>query len=49
MRFNTRVEEAVRLGEETLEGVDHFIYLGGIVNKTGGCDKDIKSRLGAVK
>ena len=49
MKLNTRVEEAIRLGEETLENVDHFTYLGGIVTKTGGCDEDIKSRLGKAR
>ena len=49
MRLNTRVEEAIRLGEETLEDVDHFTYLGGIVTKTGGCDEDIKGRIGKAR
>ena len=49
MRFNTRVEERVRLGEELLEDVDQFTYLGGIVSKKGGCDEDIRSRLGKAR
>ena len=39
MRFNTRVEERVRLCEELLEDVDQFTYLGGIVSKKGGVMK----------
>ena len=49
MRFNTRMEERVRLDEERLEDVEQFTYLGRIVSKKGGCDEDIRSRLGEAR
>ena len=49
MRLNTKVKEHIMLGEEALEEVDSFTYLGGIVTKKGGCDEDIRSRLSKAR
>ena len=43
------MEERVTLGEELLEDVDQFPHKRGIVSKKGGCDEDIRSRLGKAR
>lgn len=44
-RANTSQIKAVRLGEQHIEVVDKFTYLGTIINLTGGTDDDVKARI----
>ena len=49
MRINNKAEEEVHLQGQDLEDVDDFTYLGSVVSKDGGADKDIKQRLGKAR
>ena len=49
MRANTNNKDALRLREENIEDVNKFTYLGSVVNKTGGTDDDIKSRIAKAR
>ena len=41
----TRNEDKIIVNNETVEDVNEFIYLGAMVDKEGGGDRDIKNRL----
>ena len=49
MRINTSRTEPIRLGDNEIEGVTSFTYLGSIVDTTGGTDQDIKIRIGKAR
>ena len=42
---NTRNEDNIQIGNEVVEDVDQFVYLGAIVDKEGGENRDIQHRL----
>ena len=44
LRAKTTNTNPIPLGGEPIEDVDSFTYLGSIVSKTGGTDKDVKTR-----
>ena len=48
MRANTSPAEAIHLGEQQIEDVCKFTYLGSIV-KIGGADKDTKARINKAR
>jgi hypothetical protein len=37
--------EKLMMGNEKINQVDSFTYLGSIINKDGGCSEDVKSRI----
>ena len=37
--------EKVMFGNEKINQLDSFTYLGSIITKDGGCSKDVKSRI----
>jgi len=39
----------IKVKDEVLEQVDHFIYLGSMVTSDGKCDTEIKRRIGKAK
>jgi hypothetical protein len=41
----TTNREPVKLRDETLDEVEPFTYLGSIVDKQGGTDADVKTRI----
>ena len=45
LRINAKNTEAVKVGSRTLEEVEKFTYLGSIVDRNGGSEADIKSRI----
>ena len=45
IRINADSNEQVKIGDEPLEEVDSFTYLGSIVNKQAGSEEDIVNRL----
>ena len=45
LRLEIIEDEKVTLGEEKLDQVDSFTYLGIINSKDDGCSEDIKSRI----
>ena len=49
MRINTSRTEPIRLGDNEIEDVTSFTYLGSIVDTTGGTDQDIKIRIGKAR
>ncbi|KAJ8346707.1 hypothetical protein SKAU_G00281080 [Synaphobranchus kaupii] len=46
IRVNNRSEESVKLNGEQIADVEEFTYLGSMVNKEGGSDRDITARIG---
>jgi len=39
-------DRQIKLGEEVLEQVTKFVYLGGTLTKDGRCTEDIRRRIG---
>ena len=49
VRLNSNVKEKVNIDGRTIDDVDTFTYLGGVVTSKGGCDEDISNRLCKAK
>ena len=49
MRLNSNIREQVQIDGKTIDDVDTFTYLGGVVTSKGGCDEDISNRLCKAK
>jgi hypothetical protein len=49
MKINTTVQLTITVGGEPIKEVDSFIYLGSVVDRQGGTDHDIKSRIGQAR
>jgi len=49
MPINNKKQEPITLQDEDLNEVEKFVYLGSVVNKDGGTDKDIKSRINKAR
>lgn len=45
LRINNKSEEALMLGEEDIEKVSSFCYLGSIISEDGGTTEDIRCRI----
>ena len=45
MRVNTNQDAAALLEGQAIEEVNKSTYLGSVVSKTGGTDKDVKARI----
>ena len=48
MRYNAEVQSPVLIDGKEVD-VDSFTYLGSIVNKTGGAQKDVTARVGKAR
>ena len=48
-KINTSSREAVKLGDNNLEEVKTFTYLGSVMNQQGGTDADVKTRIGKAR
>ncbi|XP_056022193.1 uncharacterized protein LOC130055047 [Ostrea edulis] len=46
MKINTTVQLLVTVGDEPIKEIESFIYLGSVMDRQGGTDRDIKSRIG---
>ena len=46
LKVNNTSGDTIKLKGENLEDVEYFTYLGSVVNKEGGTDKDICARIG---
>ena len=49
MLINNTVDDGIVLDGEILAEVESFTYLGSVIAKDGGADKDIKTRIGKVR
>ena len=49
MKTRPNQQEHVRIGEQVLEEVDSFCYLGSIIDRNGGTEADVKSRIGKAQ
>ena len=49
LRINASSREAVKLGDNNLEEVETFTYLGSVINQQGGTDADVKTRIGKAR
>ena len=49
MRVNSRQQDPIQLQQEDLKEAEKFVYLGSVVNKDGGTDEDIKSRINKAR
>ena len=46
LRINANRDDPIMLENEEIDDVNEFLYLGAYVNKHGGTDQDIRSRIG---
>jgi hypothetical protein len=46
---NSRVAEAFRIGEEAIERVDDFLYLGSKIDENGGTILDVQQRINKAR
>ena len=49
MRYKAKDQTPVSIDGKDVEDVESFTYLGAIVNKTGGAEQDITSRVGKAR
>ena len=49
MKINTQSTDPVTLDGNRIEEVESFIYLGSIIDKQGGTEADVKSRIGKAR
>lgn len=49
MKVNTQGSQSVKLNQTNLPEVETFTYLGSVINKQGGSDADIKTRIGKAR
>ena len=49
LRMNCKNQETLKLEGEEIEDVDNFIYLGAVVDKHGGTERDINRRLSLAR
>lgn len=49
MKVNVRKEVSITVRAEPVEEVKSFTYLGSVMNREGGSDEDIRSRLGKAR
>ena len=49
MHIHNTIDDGIVLDGDILEDVDSFTYLGSVVAKDGGADKDIKTRIGKAR
>ena len=45
LRLGISEDEKVKLGNEKIDQMDIFTYLGSIISKDGGSSEDVKSRI----
>ena len=48
-KVNSTSTVSVTLGEEAIEEVEHFTYLGSIVGTHGGTELDVMARIGKAR
>ena len=49
VRINAGTDEPVTIEGEELGEVESFTYLGSIMDKSGGTDADVKTRIGKTR
>ncbi|VDP73603.1 unnamed protein product [Schistosoma mattheei] len=49
LKYNTENTKPITLDGETLEDVESFTYLGSIIDKQGGSDAEVKTRIGKAR
>ena len=49
LRANTTSHVPLNIEGQEIEEVEHFTYLGGIVDQQGGTEADIKARIGKAR
>ena len=49
LRVNSRTTAAFRIGEEVIERVDDFLYLGSKIDEDGGTLLDIQQRINKAR
>ena len=49
MKINTNVQNPVTIQGEPIKEVDSFIYLGSVVDKQGGTDREVATRIGKAR
>lgn len=49
MKMNTKCDRVVKIGNEPIEEVDKFTYLGSIVTPSGGTEEDVNARINKAR
>jgi hypothetical protein len=46
LRINSKTQKQLKIGNQSIESVDSFTYLGSIVTREGGALEDVSNRIG---
>ena len=49
MKINTTSNAQITVGGEPIKEVESFVYLGSVIDKQGGTDKDVTARIGKAR
>ncbi|VDP83454.1 unnamed protein product, partial [Schistosoma curassoni] len=49
LRYNSECTHPITIDGDDLEDVKTFTYLGSIIDEQGGCDADVKARIGKAR
>ena len=49
MKINTKATDPVKVNNDPIKEVDSFVYLGSVIDKTGGTDQDVTARIGKAR
>ena len=49
MRINNKQQDPLQLNQQNIKETEKFVYLGSVVNKDGGTDDDIRSRINKAR
>ena len=49
MRINATSNTPITVGGETIKETESFVYLGSVIDKQGGTDRDVSARIGKAR
>ena len=49
MKINTTTETPIAINEKEIKESEHFVYLGSVVDKQEGTDRDVNTRIGKAR
>ena len=49
MKLNPKCNRVVKIGNESIEEVDKFTYLGSVVTPSGGTEEDVNARINKAR
>ena len=49
MRINATSNTPITVGVETIKKTESFVYIGSVIDKQGGTDRDVSARIGKAR